>query len=94
MILPAGPGASVDSGTPYWYIFLFICPFTLLFSHVATSNHYSLTSLGLGVGADSGDLSGDRRPFPGLSTVGSEQSLEEGSLVSVRTPGVSERSLY
>ena len=69
----------MDSGTPYWYVLLFICPFTLLFSYVATSSHYSLAGLGLGAGADNGDLSGDRCPFPGLGTVGSEQSLEEGS---------------
>ena len=84
----------MDSGTPYWYVFLFTCPFTLLFSSVATSNHYSFAGLGPGAGADSGDLSGDRRPFPGLGAMGSEQSLEEGSPAGARTPRASERSLH
>ena len=93
-ILSAGPGTFVDSSTPYWYVFLFTCPFTLLFSHVAISNHYSFAGLGPGAGADSGDLSGDRRLFPDLSTIESEQSLEEGSLVGARPARDSERSIH
>ena len=76
-------------------MFLFLLVHLLsFFTYFATSDHYSFAGLGSGAGADCRDLPSDYRPFPSLSTVGSEQSLEEGSLAGARTPRASERSLH